>query len=120
MILIGLFILIITIVISINIYKFHQSSYHKVTGNSFLATKFDKGRNGEYEIYRRLFPLEKQGAKFLFNVYLPKNNGETTEIDVLMIAKKGIIVFESKNYSGWIFGNEKKQKLDTNTATRER
>ena len=32
--------------------------------------------------------------------------GKTTEIDLLMIHEKGIFVFESKNYSGWIFGNE--------------
>ena len=50
--------------------------------------------------------MEANGAKFLFNVYIPKGNGETTEIDVLMICSKGIFVFESKNYSGWIFGSE--------------
>lgn len=44
----------------------------------------------------------------MFNTYLPKGeNGETTEIDVIMICYQGIFVFESKNYSGWIFGNEK-------------
>lgn len=40
----------------------------------------------------------------LKNVYVP-TQGKTTEIDVLMIHEKGIFVFESKNYSGWIFGN---------------
>ena len=58
-------------------------------------------------IYKKLRFLEKKGAKFLFNVYLPKENGETTECDVVLIAPKGIVVFESKNYSGWIFGDEK-------------
>jgi hypothetical protein len=36
---------------------------------------------------------------------LNKNLEETTEIDVMLIHKCGIFVFESKNYSGWIFGN---------------
>lgn len=40
----------------------------------------------------------------LKNIYLPLK-GRTTEIDVLMIHEKGIFVFESKNYSGWIFGD---------------
>lgn len=40
----------------------------------------------------------------LKNVYLPMQ-GKTTEIDLLMIHEKGIFVFESKNYSGWIFGD---------------
>ena len=48
-------------------------------------------------------------GKILRNVYIPKDNGETSEIDVLFICQKGIFVFESKNYSGWIFGNEKDQ-----------
>lgn len=48
-------------------------------------------------------------GKILRNVYLPKDNGETSEIDVLYITQKGIFVFESKNYSGWIFGDEKGQ-----------
>ena len=36
--------------------------------------------------------------------------GKTTEIDLLMIHEKGIFVFESKNYSGWIFGSEDQLK----------
>lgn len=42
----------------------------------------------------------------LRNIYVPYN-GKTSEIDVLMIREKGIFVFESKNYSGWIFGGLK-------------
>lgn len=40
----------------------------------------------------------------LKNLYVPLQ-GKTTEIDLLMIHEKGIFVFESKNYSGWIFGS---------------
>lgn len=67
------------------------------------------GRRGEkltaHElIYVRLFGRH---GKVLRNVYIPKENGETTEIDVMFITQKGIFVIESKNYSGWIFGDEK-------------
>ena len=57
-------------------------------------------------IYKYLKDFENQGAKFLFNIYIPKKGNETTEIDVLMISSKGLFVFESKNYSGWIFGGD--------------
>lgn len=40
-------------------------------------------------------------------MYVPKDDGTTTEIDLIMLSPMGIYVFESKNYSGWIFGNEK-------------
>lgn len=43
--------------------------------------------------------------KILFNLYIPKENGETTEIDLILITPYGLFVIESKNYSGWIFGN---------------
>lgn len=41
------------------------------------------------------------------NLFIPKEDGTTTEIDLIMISKAGIYIFESKNYSGWIFGDEK-------------
>ena len=47
-----------------------------------------------------------QDGKILQNVYIPKNDGTTSEIDLLFITRKGIFVIESKNYSGWIFGSE--------------
>ncbi len=31
----------------------------------------------------------------------------TSEVDIVLITQKGVFVFESKNYSGWIFGDEK-------------
>lgn len=102
-------ILILLIIIFAYLYKnyqFKQGSYYKLTHNAYLSTIFDVGRNGEYQIYKRLKQYEKTGGKFLFNCYLPKEGGETTEIDVLLIKSDGIYVFESKNYSGWIFGDE--------------
>ena len=65
----------------------------------------DKGTGGEYDLYRCLSPLEGY-KRFLFNCYLPKEDGETTEADVILLHESGIYVFESKNYSGWIFGSE--------------
>lgn len=89
-----------------DVLNYQRSTYRTVTKNSYISVKFDAGKHGEYQIYKRLRSAEKSGAKFLFNVYVPKDNGETTEIDVLMITGKGVFVFESKNYSGWIFGSE--------------
>ena len=68
--------------------------------------RFNLGRYGEYLTYRHLQHYEQGGARFLYNLYIPKGTEGTTEIDVLMISRKGLFVFESKNYSGWIFGEE--------------
>lgn len=89
-----------------SIITYRKTNYYKITHNSFLSVRFDKGRRGEYLTYKYLRNLEKGGSRFLFNIYLPKGNGETTEIDVMLIDNDGVFVFESKNYSGWIFGSE--------------
>ncbi len=66
---------------------------------------FNKGLSGEYALFQKLHRYEERGAKLLFNCYLKKADGSTTEIDVMMISATGVYVFENKNYSGWIFGN---------------
>lgn len=105
--------IILVIVIIIVLIKEHikykeykKGTYYQVTKLPYYSVMHDKGKYGEYLTYKYLKNFEAGGARFLFNVYIPKKNGETTEIDVMMISKKGIFVFESKNYSGWIFGSE--------------
>lgn len=85
---------------------YRATTYYKQTKCSYFTLQRDSGRKGEYLTYLNLRKYEREGVKFLFNVYIPKGDEQTTEIDVLMITKKGIFVFESKNYSGWIFGSE--------------
>ncbi len=67
------------------------------------------GRRGERLTEKELKRVGRRGreGKILRNIYLPKENGETSEVDVVYITQKGIFVIESKNYSGWIFGDEK-------------
>ena len=104
---------IFSIPIFICIYIYHtkvkeykEETYYKITKVSYFNVRHNAGKYGEYLIYKYLKDFENQGAKFLFNIYIPKKDNETTEIDVLMISSKGLFVFESKNYSGWIFGSD--------------
>ena len=70
----------------------------------------NKGQYGEYLTEYALNNYNLKGYLITFtNLYIPYK-GRTTEIDVLMLHQKGIFVFESKNYSGWIFGSENQQK----------
>lgn len=63
------------------------------------------GQFGEYSTEFALVNDNLEGELVVLkNIYVP-TRGKTTEIDVLMIHEKGIFVFESKNYSGWIFGS---------------
>ena len=88
--------------------RYKQTEYYGQTHNSYFRVLFDKGVQGEYLVWDSL-----QGVpgykKILLNCYVPKNNGETTEIDVIFLHASGIYLLESKNYSGWIFGTETQQ-----------
>ena len=64
---------------------------------------------GEWSERRVILNLLKGGInpKAIFHdLYIQKPNGEYTQVDVAVATKAGIIVFEVKDYSGWIFGNE--------------
>lgn len=86
--------------------KYRRSDYKGASGNSFFKTVFNIGNYGEFLTFTY---LEKLGDnhKLMTNLYIPKEDGTTTEIDLIMLSETGIYVFESKNYSGWIFGDEK-------------
>lgn len=63
------------------------------------------GQFGEFSTEYALTNNNLDGKLIVLkNIYIPMQ-GKTTEIDLLMIHEKGIFVFESKNYSGWIFGS---------------
>ncbi|MDD4494733.1 MAG: nuclease-related domain-containing protein [Eubacteriales bacterium] len=96
--------------------RVRKSGYKSVSGNSFFRTVYNRGNYGEFLTFEMLqkVPGDK---KILTNIYIPKSNGNTTELDLVMINAKGIFVFESKNYSGWIFGNEK-SRMWTQTLQR--
>ena len=62
--------------------------------------------SGEFGEWLTQYALKTiDGNYFLLkNVYIPYK-GKTSEIDLLLVHERGIYVFESKNYSGWIFGS---------------
>ena len=106
-------ILFMVLVVGICLYKkkkYEESTYFKITKIPFWHIGHDVGHYGEFLIYDYLKDMELEGAKFLFNLYIPTYNNKTTEIDVIMLAPQGIFVFESKNYSGWIFGTKTQRK----------
>lgn len=43
----------------------------------------------------------------LNDVYLPLDDGSTTQIDHVVVSPFGVFVIETKTYKGWIFGNSR-------------
>ena len=89
------------------VYK--NTGYQDISGLKFYQVMFDKGNKGEFNIFKALKNVE--GYKKIFaNIYIPKDDGTTSEVDLVLVHEKGIIAIESKNYSGWIYGKESDYK----------
>ncbi|SFO09332.1 Topoisomerase DNA binding C4 zinc finger [Pseudobutyrivibrio sp. UC1225] len=70
------------------------------------------GKKGEQKIEKDLNSINFWGydGYCLRNIYVPRADGSTSEIDLLYITCKGFFVIESKNYSGYIFGDDRRQQ----------
>ena len=66
-----------------------------------------KGERGEKKVSHILAALPEQ-YKIINNVLIPTITS-TTQIDHIVLSPYGIFVIETKNYKGWIFGNENKE-----------
>ncbi|MGN4125578.1 nuclease-related domain-containing protein [Lysinibacillus sphaericus] len=90
---------------------YRKSIYYERTHHHWLTVIFNKGRYGEYLTSRIIEKHALKSHQQLVNVYIPKRNSQDmTELDLLYIDRTGLYVIESKNYSGWIFGNEAHQQ----------
>lgn len=70
------------------------------------VTPITRGEWSERRVVLRLLKMSINPKAIFHDLYIQKPNGEYTQVDVAVATKAGIIVFEVKDYSGWIFGNE--------------
>ena len=91
-----------------NLTTYWVSDIKDQTGKGFMDTFSDTGNYGELLCYKALF-MTPGKRDFLHNCYVPTAKG-FSEIDLLMIHDTGLYVVESKNYSGWIFGDENQKQ----------
>ncbi len=76
---------------------------------AYTKSPASKGASGENSVARIVQKALGKGlyGYVLQNVYIPRQDGGTSEVDVLLISTKGLFVFESKNFAGWVFGDGK-------------
>ncbi len=71
------------------------------------STRF-KGWSGERAVSKGLSRLDPATYHAFHDLYLPRPDGQgTTQLDHVVVSPFGIVVVETKNYRGWIFGSEK-------------
>jgi len=69
------------------------------------VTSLKRGTKSERKLVLKLLKFGIHPQAIFHDLYLKKRNGKTSQIDVVIATKEGIIVFEVKDYSGWIYGN---------------
>ncbi len=67
------------------------------------------GRVGELNVAAVLDLLDKDKYIVLNDIMLQGVNGNTSQIDHVVVSKFGVFVIETKNYKGWIFGNDQNE-----------
>ena len=72
-----------------------------------------KGWFGEKTIALFLHRLPKEEYTIINDIILQTEN-ETTQIDHIVVSLYGVFVIETKNYKGWIYGNEKSAQWTQN------
>ena len=66
-----------------------QKEYRQESAHSFIDILTDKGIAGEFFSFMKLANIAGE-QRALFNVYLPKSDGTTTEIDIIILHGTGI------------------------------
>jgi uncharacterized protein YraI len=68
------------------------------------VTNRKRGTRSERDLVLKLLKYKIPAQMIFHDLYLKKNNGKFTQIDLVAVTDVGIIVFEVKDYSGWIYG----------------
>lgn len=68
------------------------------------VTTFERGTYSERNLVLKLLKNGIPSQTIFHDLYLRKSNGKYSQIDLVVVTTAGIIVFEVKGYSGWIFG----------------
>ena len=74
------------------------------------VTKSNRGTKTERALVLTLLKSGIPAVTIFHDLYLRKTNGTYSQIDVVVATKVGLIVFEVKNYSGWLFGTGDQRK----------
>jgi polyhydroxyalkanoate synthesis regulator phasin len=74
------------------------------------VTKLYRGTGSERNMVLKLLKHGIPAQTIFHDLYVKQSNGKYSQIDIAVATKVGIIVFEIKDYSGWIFGKGNQTK----------
>ena len=68
------------------------------------VTRFNRGTRSERDLIIRLLKEGVSSDDIFHDLYIEKKDGTYSQIDIVVLTEKGVIVIEVKDFSGWIFG----------------
>ena len=78
----------------------------KAVRKAFAPSPKTRGDKGERKVNSKLgWRLDSSEYYRFSDLHLPSGSG-STQIDHVVVSRYGVFVIETKNYSGWIFGDE--------------
>ena len=100
-------ILIVGLILSLIILYIVLDTPHDTKERELLetVTSADRGTPAERSLVLSLLKSGIPAGAIFHDLYIKKPSGNFSQIDLVVATKAGIIVFEVKDYSGWIFGN---------------
>ena len=78
--------------------------------NIFAPANDKAGIHGEKIVNEELRLLLRNDEYLLVNLLLPLKNGRKTEIDCVLVSRKGIFCIETKRWVGHIIGNDEDER----------
>ena len=70
------------------------------------VTSLNRGTRSERKMVLKILKSGIKPTAIYHDLYLDNGNEKYSQIDLVVATKVGIVVFEVKEYSGWIFGNQ--------------
>ncbi|MBR5904525.1 MAG: NERD domain-containing protein [Alphaproteobacteria bacterium] len=97
-----------------------KSAYHKSSNSTFWPQRYDerldeitseeRGTWSERDLISSLLDYGISPKAIFHDLYIKNGKYGFSQIDVVVATKVGLIVFEVKDYAGWIFGRAKDTK----------
>ncbi len=69
------------------------------------VTNENRGTKTERDLVLKLLKFGIPSNAVFHDLYIRKNNGNFSQVDLVVVSNSCILVFEVKSYSGWIFGS---------------
>lgn len=106
------FLFIIIVVISPVIYKIWHDGVITEQNRKLIqsVTDLSRGTVSERQLILTLLKSGIPPQTIFHDLYIAGNNGKFSQIDLVVATKVGIIVFEVKDFSGWIYGKGNQTK----------